>query len=141
MKSLRHTSRFAKCYGWKVGICLNYYSLVEVFVKEFPIFHEVLEEEKKWWDGELPQPHIFFGDVVCPYLEEIIKEQQSGELEKIFEFFERMATSNHQQIQEVLVCTILEKLGDDKSIISSAYEFMGNLTKSFSQRLEEDLGR
>ena len=52
--------------------------------------------------------HIAFGLVVLPYLAKLIEGNKSAQIEKVFSFFEEMATSDDHLISEVLEFTVIE---------------------------------
>ncbi|AFM41481.1 hypothetical protein Desaci_2539 [Desulfosporosinus acidiphilus SJ4] len=72
----------------------------------------------------------------------LLKSHGNEELKnRIFSFYEGMATSDDDDIRNVLQVTLLEYLGDDKEILNTAYRYMGIYTKRQSDEIERFLGR
>ncbi|MFW6377260.1 MAG: DUF7674 family protein [bacterium] len=120
---------------------MDYNNLSNCLLIEIPEIKEMYEEELKLWD-EYPGNHNIFGDVVNPYLIDLLNENNDKKLlKRIFSFLEKMANSKDVKVQEVLTVTVLERLGDDKKILSKSYEYMEKETKQFSVEVEKWLKR
>jgi len=123
---------------------MNYKTLIDEFMNDFPELIE-LAEKKPWWkENEEHEPlvHIFAGDIFNPYLiEQLSVGQNEDLLNRIFEFLELMAISEDTFVKEVLTDTILERLGDDKQILEKARAFMRSNTLRMSHEVERFLGR
>ncbi len=61
-------------------------------------------------------------------------------LQRIFDFFEEMATSEEEEVRELLMYSTLETLDDDKEVLKIALSFMGNETKKLLYRVQAFLG-
>ncbi|MFD1738096.1 hypothetical protein ACFSCX_16295 [Bacillus salitolerans] len=120
---------------------MEYDTLVIEMLKAFPELRELYEEELEDWDGEDPGPHNIFGEIFNPYLIRQLKEDKNEKLKLIFKFLEEMAISQNEFVQEVLVCTVLEYLGDDKLLLCRAHDYMEYNTKKLSDEIERGLGR
>jgi hypothetical protein len=117
---------------------LNTFEAINQFVDEFevfkPIFHEHIE-----FNEEL-LPHVFFGD--CnDFVIKLIKEEDPQILERIYNFYERMATNGDGDVRNVLTVTILAYQGDDSKVLNIAYKYMGIETRILSDAIEKFLGR
>ncbi|TFB12912.1 hypothetical protein E3U55_16915 [Filobacillus milosensis] len=109
----------------------------ELFVNEFPGFKPLLEKHIQFNDELLP--HVFFGE--CnDYFIKYLETEKTKELEKLFDFFERMATGD-EYVKELLTVTILERLGDNEEILNTAYKYMGKETRKASDEIEKFWGR
>lgn len=103
---------------------------------------DMYEQELEIWDGEDPGAHNIFGDILNPFLIEALYKNSDIELlKKVFVFLESMATSNDLLVQEVLGCTVLERIGDDKIILKKAKKYMKKETKKISEEIENGWGR
>jgi hypothetical protein len=125
---------------------LTYKNLIDKFVDNFPEFKKKAEDEKRWWwndDNEEPMLHIFFGDILNPFLTDkaLIKMDDLRLLKRIFGFMEIMAKSEDEDVKGVLTATILERLGDDKKILKNARSLMGGETLKLSHAVEKGWGR
>ena len=117
---------------------LTYQNLIQTFVNEFPEFETNSKEEIEFWRGEEPPVHVFFGNVLNPFLVEdlLAKEVHSKLLDRIFYFLERMAVSKDKKVQEVLGVAILERVGDDRKILKIARKIMLPETLKMSHEIE-----
>jgi hypothetical protein len=121
---------------------MNYESIIEEFLSNFPEFQEKAMKESKWWNGETRLVHVFFGYVLIPFLKkELICKDNSLIIERIFQFLEKMALSSDEGVKEILGVTILESLGDDRTILEKARRKMGDNTIKISREIEKGLGR
>jgi hypothetical protein len=119
-----------------------YETLVNMLIQSIPELEQAYIKEMEWWDGEQSGAHNIFGDVLNPFLIEKLNLLDDRHLiERIFDFLELMALSQDEKVKEVLACTVLERLGDDKSMLRQAESFMKENTKKISYDVEKGLGR
>ena len=73
---------------------------------------------------------------------ELIKDNKKNEsvLQRTFTFFEEMASSD-EEVRELLLYSVLEKLGDDEETLNISMTLMGENTLKLSQQVENFLGR
>lgn len=116
------------------GDVLNKDKLAEQFVSVFIEFKPILEEHLEFNNEFLP--HIFFGE--CnDYIIESLQKEEREKLVKLFDFFEKMAVAGDEYVRELLSVTILERIGDDKDILSIAHKYMGKETRKDSDEIEK----
>jgi hypothetical protein len=124
---------------------MKYDNLVEQFLKYFPELSGIADQKRRDWEGdpgEEPLVHVFFGDVVTPFILDMFSSSEDNvSLNKIFEFLEMMAKSNDSRVREVVTDSVLEKLGDDLKILRTARSYMGNETRKLSHQVEKFWGR
>jgi len=121
---------------------MEYCNLSKELIICIPELRDKYEQELELWDGEDPGAHNIFGDILNPFLIEALHKDADEELlKKVFLFLERMATSNDSLVQEVLGCTVLERIGDDKVILQKAKKYMQEETKKISEEIENGWGR
>ena len=121
---------------------MNYKTLVSQLIQAIPEIEPAYNDELTWWDDEQPGVHAIFGNVLNPLLiEKLTLREDKQLLERIFDFFELMASSRDEKVTEVLLCTVLERLGDDDLILKQAEPFMKDTTKKLCHDLEKELGR
>lgn len=117
-------------------------NIIESFLETIPEMKDTYKDEIEWWEGEFPGLHNIFGDVLNPFLLEHLKmEENRVLLQRIFDFLEEMATSTDNDIDNVLVVTILARIGDDIECLKKAVKYMGSNTLKKSYQFEKDLGR
>lgn len=79
------------------------------------------------------------------FMPEILKllngERNISLLESIFNYFEEVSNCEDVQLKNVFISTVLEILGNDRSILGTAQKYMG--TKTIQLQIEADraLGR
>ncbi|MBT3362768.1 MAG: hypothetical protein HN929_13345 [Chloroflexi bacterium] len=121
---------------------MKYENLNIELIKRFPELADAAKKVFAWMQGEKPGPHIFYGDFLNPLLIEELSTLNNPEfIDKIFEFLEEMALSDDVEIQNVVIVTVLEQLGDDKNILNRARTFMRGRTTQFSHEIEKLWGR
>ena len=80
------------------------------------------------------------GHLPC-ILERLAYEEQNKDLlDRTFAFFEKMACAS-EEVRELLLYAVLEKLGDDKAVLAKARLLMGAKTLEYSRQVEAFLGR
>ena len=121
---------------------MEYINLSKELIVCIPELSYIYEKELELWDGEDPGAHNIFGDVLNPFLIEALHKNVKEELlEKVFAFLERMAKSDDVLVQEVLGCTVLERIGDDKAILQKAKKYMKEETRRISEQIENGWGK
>ncbi|UKS28531.1 hypothetical protein LOZ80_06250 [Paenibacillus sp. HWE-109] len=118
---------------------MKYNELSKIFVNEFPKFRLNLTEHEALYKEVLN--HVFFGDLNDYLIELLRKDIETELLIRLFEFYERMELKGDTLVKEVLSCTILERLGDEKEILEVAYRYMGKETRKASDNIERAWGR
>ena len=93
------------------------------------------------WGGELPGPHVVFGDVLNPYLIRLLSASESADqhaavLRRIFALLERMARHDDVLVQEVVVATVCERVGSDPAALAAGRRYMGEATRRLSEDVE-----
>ena len=99
---------------------LNKEQFLELFMQSFPELQEQALEELAFYEELLA--HIIFPDLVfhteaLPDLLTLLKSNQNPELiQRYCDFLELMYTDGDEDMQNVLVVSILERLSDDTEI-------------------------
>ena len=121
---------------------MNRCSMVPRMLRVIPDLREACDGLVEWYGGDVPGPHVVFGDVLDPYLVELLTaDRQDAALVAAFSLLEEMATSTDVAVQEVLATTVLERLGDDRAILERARRYMGPATRRLSEEVERGWGR
>jgi len=117
-------------------------NIVEQLLCYIPEINLKYQEEIAWWEDEFPGLHNILGDVLNGFVVNLLKASGQEELKRrVFTFYKMMATSIDKDVRNVLQVTLLEYLGDDKEILSKAYQYMGKNTKILSDEIERYWGR
>jgi hypothetical protein len=121
---------------------IHYDNVVEVLVEAVPALRACYEAERRQWGDESPGPHVIFGDVLNPYLFDLLhSDRQDDELHEVFQFLELLANHEDIHLQELVAVTVCERLGDDPATLHRAYKYMGTRTRQFSDEVESFWGR
>lgn len=69
----------------------------------------------------------------------LLKEPEENQalLKRIFQFFEKMAASEDEEVQSLLLCGTLESLDDTPQMLAEACVLMGPKTKMLWNRLQD----
>lgn len=105
-------------------------------------FKSLFPEEKEYFstseqasviggDGD-ELSHMSFGIFVMPFIYRLLENKDDARLRKAFSFFEDMAKSEDDRVQDLLQFTILENLTtESKEIYKAAQKYIGPETKTF----------
>jgi len=117
---------------------VKYEEISQLLIKEFPELEEKYRKELEWWDDEEPGPHNIYGDVLNPYLLDLLrKENHNKKLRDIFSFLEELANSDNKKVQEVVTFTILERLSSEPDLLKKAQKYMGPKLLQFLKELKK----
>jgi hypothetical protein len=99
------------------------------FRKEFEDLYDFATEN--------PGKYLLFEDIVFPFLKEIAGDVSKEQiLERLFDFFERMASSTDPPVLDLLGIAITEQLAYYTELFDEVERFIGAKTK---QMIERDL--
>jgi len=77
-------------------------------------------------DEEAPEQYPLFEDVIRQLLFQLLESRTSEPLlSRLFDFFEKMATSTDQHVRDLLGIAILERLVYDQEKVRRAWSYMG----------------
>jgi hypothetical protein len=85
--------------------------------------------------------YIIFGLVAKRLFDDLRAGADLAYLPRMFDFLERMATSEDGEIQNLLQVEICGRLGDDRSVLRRAHGRMRPQTREASDQYERALGR
>ena len=111
-----------------------YSDFKKVFPEEAAYFSKAEKESVIGGDGD-ELPHVSFGIFVMPFIYKLLENKDDSRLKKSFAFFEDMANSADEKIQELLQVTILENLvTESKDIYKAAQKYIGPKNKNVCKR-------
>lgn len=117
---------------------LTYHSLPAWLVAALPELREVYEDELDWWAPDMPGPHIVAGDILTPFLAEVLAHPDDPAfLTRAFSAIESLASSSDPAIRDVVGVSILPGLLEDEKLMTTAAEYFGPVT----QRMVDELHR
>jgi hypothetical protein len=109
---------------------LTYWNLVDHLLAEVPELRPAYEEELKLWLPDKPGPHIVFGDLLTPYLIELLEQNTDIEtLRRVFSFLEQVAASSNQHVRDVAGASVLDSIGYKHFWKDRALSYAGPCTR------------
>jgi len=116
---------------------VRYEDMTDLLVTRAPELREEIEEVRRWWEPDVPGQHIIYGDVLNPYLKNLLQTGANDErLRELFMLLEELAHNPDEHVQEVVVVTVLESLLGHPALFARAREFMAPTTLAMSYELE-----
>lgn len=116
----------------------------EEILKTMLIFFPSAEEE---YQGSIKKcgtilETVVMEDIFMPRIIKILeKNEESDLLERIFMYFEKVLSYGNDKAKNLLIVTVLENLGNDKTILNAAQKYMGSKTVELQLKADKDLGR
>lgn len=109
-------------------------------LKFFPYLQQAYEDSIDRFGRRLDT--VIIEDIFMPEILLLISEnQQRKKLESIFEFIEVSMKSDNDNVKNLLIVTVLEILGNDKTILETAQKYMGPETMKHQLEADKGLGR
>ncbi|WP_216667557.1 DUF7674 family protein [Saccharibacillus deserti] len=106
----------------------------------FPSLNEAYRKSILDYGGVLET--VIIEDIFMPEIIELLSEGQNIDLlERIFEYFEEISNNEYIHLRNVFSSTVLEKLGNDKSVLTIAKKHMGAKTVQLQIEADRSLGR
>jgi hypothetical protein len=104
---------------------MDYSTINDCFMLKFPELELFFREQFEFWGGvEIPS-HCFLGDVLNGYVSALLRDNSDRQqIEKIFRFYEELASSDDVEVRNLLQVTLLEYLWDEKFVYKNALEYM-----------------
>lgn len=85
---------------------------------------------------------VVIEDIFMPSLLKILSENKEPQLLKdIFSYFEEIVNDDDSHLKNIFTITVMEILGNEKSILETARQYMGKNTKILQGKADENLGR
>ena len=111
--------------------------LNSMLIQWVPEVAATYEKEVEWQEGDATGAHIIFGDVLVPHIIELVEEQESESLKKIFEFIEHLLSLNDEYAEEVVMLSVIESLYYRLENFSAVYLPMKEKTRLCFERLKQ----
>ena len=107
---LRDLEKVLKIKPW----ILNYGTINEYLIRNFPNLIEDYEEALEPWGDDVPGPHVIYDVIFASYIISLLEKPESEEVKKelvkVFDFVETLALHADLQVQEIVQMTIFERL-------------------------------
>jgi hypothetical protein len=116
---------------------ITYDQLNDVLIEVVPELGESYRALRNEWVGETPGPHVVYGDMLNPFIVEMLSApvENHALLVRVFGLLERLASHPDVKVQEVVQMTVCERLGQEP-LLATARTFMGPSTLQLSHEIE-----
>lgn len=106
----------------------------------FPKIREKLEEHIFEYGERLDT--IVIEEIIMPEVIELLKrDSYKKELKEIFDYFEDVCINADDYLNNVFSITVLEILGNEKTILETAKKYMGPVTMKLQREADIAIGR
>ena len=108
---------------------MKYEELMPIFEQRFPQLSSGLPD---YYD----EPYILYGQVLNPYVKELLLNgTDTKSIEDIFAFYEELAISEDEEVNNLLQVELLEALWSPKELFEKARAHMLPETRKFSDAI------
>jgi hypothetical protein len=116
--------------------------LLTALVAEVPGTRSLCEQAPELWNEKPPNHYAVFGELLQPYLFEKLRSPgDEGEVQNLFEFFEKLAGTGNAYFLDLLLVEIIEPLNRDAQARSLATEYAGTRVRNLmAQSAKTSLG-
>jgi hypothetical protein len=115
---------------------VKYGDLNALLVRRLPELSDQYWELKRLWEGDEPGPHVIYGDLLAPYVVELLEGGGEPErLERAFALIEELASAALGEIRDVAGASVLEAVVQNPSARERAWRFMGPATELMARRI------
>lgn len=122
---------------------MNQNNVWQEYLKAVPELQAPFEAQcrENWVDGT-DGPYVIWGMGLCPAFLNgwLMKNRTKIYWIELLLFLKKMACAS-EEVRELLLYAVLEKLGDDKAVLAKARLLMGAKTLEYSRQVEAFLGR
>jgi len=106
----------------------------------FPGTREMVNESIEKYGTVLET--VVIEDIFMPPILKLLSEnKETKRLKEIFSYFEEIVNNNDLHLMNIFSITVMEILGNDKSILEKAEQYMGTKTRMLQRKADENLGR
>jgi hypothetical protein len=117
---------------------VKYTDLNGLLVRRLPELSDKYWELRKLWEGDEPGPHVVYGDLLAPYVVELLETSgDAGALERAFALMEELATAALGEIRDVVGASVLEAVIQNPVARERAWPLMGPVTGQMARRIAE----
>ena len=117
---------------------LHYDQLGAMLVREMPELGNLYGRELEWWGEETPGPHVVYGDVLTPYIIQLLESGEDAEaIKRAFGLLERLIADRDVEIQAGAVVTVLDRLVGNAEWMRLMKPYLGRLARRAVRDLTE----
>ena len=78
---------------------------------------------------------IVFEDLLDPFVRRALADGDSSMLQRVFEFIERLSTSDDRRLHELVAVAVCERLAEDPGEVARLRRYMGPRTRGILQQV------
>lgn len=117
---------------------ISFENMGEELLNVVPHLRKQYVDELEWWGSEKPGPHIIYGDLLTPYLINLLQGgRHKDELSRVFAFLEDLAGHDDIKVQEVVAFSVIEGLLSHEALLQEAQRYMGPRLLQFVDEVRE----
>jgi hypothetical protein len=107
-------------------------TLTQDLAERIPGIADNIDEERQLWEPESPGQDIILGDVLVPYVVDVLRNPRGheGELRSIFGLVEELAAHSDERLEWLAMVSVLEALEDHPDLLKRAASWLGPATRS-----------
>lgn len=117
---------------------VTHQSLNEELVSRVPELRQGLAELREMWGEEEPGPHVTYGDLLVPYLQEAARTRRypSSFVAAMGLLEDMLSTFDDDETRNVVGASVLEPLSGDLGAWETLKHSMGQHTRAFADQIE-----
>lgn len=115
---------------------MTYAELNGLLVRRLPELSDKYWELRKLWEGDEPGPHVVYGDLLAPYVVELLETgRDPAALQRAFALIEELASDGRGEIRDVAGASVLEAVIQRSSTRERAWALMGPATQLMARTI------
>ena len=119
---------------------MNIEDFINRMIIFFPNIKKNISKHNKEY-GEILNT-IVIEEIIMPEVIELLKKDEDKEkLKEIFEYFEEICLYSDEYMNNIFSITVLEILGNEKSVLETAKKYMGPVTTKLQREADIAIGR
>jgi hypothetical protein len=117
---------------------ITFETVSDLLVLEIPELALAYRELLEYWGDERPGPYIVYGDILNPYIDELVHNGDAERAQRVFRFVERLLLSSDPRVEELAHVEICEHIVfSDENIWVKARPFMGDATQKHCEQIRD----
>ena len=113
-------------------------ALGEALIEAIPELRTEYFENKRFYSREAFKGHLIYGTVLNPHLMKWFDEEDNPELlARTFDFLEELASSEDEEVRNVVTVTVCERIDDSDKALQVAHRYMATNTRKLADEIAE----
>ena len=117
---------------------------IDDFFKQMMFFSPTIERDLDEHIEEFGQrlDTVVIEDIFMPKVINLLEKNENEDLLRlIFNYFEEVSVDADDYLLNIFSITVLEILGNDRTLLAKAKQYMGPITRKYQREADWDLGR